>query len=504
MSLIHRVRTLGQAGLDTLGEGLNVRGASIRGKVTWAFAGVVALLVPQIVLTVFYLLALFNHGDRVVHLANTVREVARVTARAEDLLPERAPRTEAELARALDDLERVSSTLTAAAEHLAPLRELVPESSAPLDDLDRAAQELQALPPLVQEVAARVLHAPPPRAPGLETLSGALGDLADRLAAWAALEEEGSPPPPAERAEWLGDFSVRVLGYLLGELAAGQVQAALARPPFERDDLRVSQAKRRVLDLLARAETALTTGGAKAGTAIREDVDEANRFLVTLVLITLVYLTVVAVVLPGRLVRPLAHLQSVMERAGRGRLDVRARAAGTDEIAAVSASLNGLLERLQAFDALKRDRIALDRRRLDALVEGLPTPVAVLDTHQQLEIANRAFREWFHLEPRDLGRPLADALRPDEGARALVDVLDQCLRSGQPLQGLQLDLTGGATRRSAQLTVDVGHDRAGRTAFAIVRLSPQEATSQDYAADADGGAGAGGEHGSPAPSRKSP
>ena len=472
MSLVHRVRTMGQAGLDTLGGRLGVRGASIRGKVTWAFAGVVALLVPQIVLTVFYLLSLFNHGDRVVHLADTVREVARVTARAEDLLPERAPRTDDEFARALGDVQRVSTSLASAAERVSPLRDSVPEAIAPLDDVARAGQELQALAPLIREVADHTLHAPPPSAPGLATVSGALGDLAERLVTWAKLEEDRSPVPPAERAAWLADFSVRVLGYLVGELAAGQTQAGLAPPPFERHDLRVSHAKRRVLDLLARAETALTAGGASAGAAIREDVDEANRFLVTLVLITLVYLSVVAMVLPGRLVRPLEHLRSVMQRAGRGRLDVRAEARGGHEIAAVSGALNGLLERLQAFDDLKRDRIALDRRRVDALVEGVDDPVAVLDTHQRLDLTNEAFRRWFGLEPRDLGRPLADALHPDEGARALAEALDQSLRSGRPIEGLQLDLGGSAPCRSALLTVRVGHDRAGRTAFATVWLKP--------------------------------
>ncbi len=357
---------------------------------------------------------------------------------------------------------------------MAPLRHVTTDSAGPLDDLTEAQRAVTAMAPLLRETAQRAMKTPPPSAPGLATVSGAVGDLADRLATWAELAQADAPAPAQKRSAWLEDFSVRVLGYLLGELAAGQAQAALAPPPFERDDLRMSQDKRRVLDTLARAETALTTGGASAGAAIREDVDEANRFLVTLVLITLVYLGVVVVVLPGRLVRPLAHLRSVMERAGRVRLAVRARVAGGHEISAVSASLNGLLERLKAFDDLKRDRIALDRRRVDALVEGIPTPVAILDTQQGLEVANAAFRRWFGLDPRDLGRTLADTLRLDDDARTLTQAVDQALRSGQTAEGLRVDILGGEEPRSARLTVTVGQDRAGRTAFAIAWLTPED------------------------------
>ena len=49
--------------LEQIGDLISFRDASIRAKVMFAFLGVLLLILPQIVLTVTYMVALFQDGE---------------------------------------------------------------------------------------------------------------------------------------------------------------------------------------------------------------------------------------------------------------------------------------------------------------------------------------------------------------------------------------------------------------------------------------------------------
>jgi signal transduction histidine kinase len=103
-----------------------------------------------------------------------------------------------------------------------------------------------------------------------------------------------------------------------------------------------------------------------------------------LVLAGVIAATVLAVVafsgwLTARLVRPLAALSAAARRIGEGDLDVRAPAAGRDEIAALGAEFNTMAERLRRYRSSSLGELLQAQRALQGAIDSLPDPVLVLD-----------------------------------------------------------------------------------------------------------------------------
>ncbi|PKN55961.1 MAG: hypothetical protein CVU23_07790 [Betaproteobacteria bacterium HGW-Betaproteobacteria-17] len=428
-----------------------------RVRLTLALVGVLALVVPQVVLTVDAMIHLHDGGSEVARLGALGGRAEELAARVDTLLAAARGMAPGALADAVD---RASHEIRAG----------LAESPLP-DSADTIADALTAWRDVVSPIAG-TLEADP--TPDIHPWVAALGHARERnlaaIAAWHANHALPDERAAGTHIAWLED-----------RLAGEPERLQLAALPYELADrgmagaftatrgnvvTRAAAAVRRALGALR--SSIHETMSAQAQT-IKREVDAANRYLVTLVLLTLVYVAALILLLPGRLVGPLRHLRAVMDRAAAGHVDAEARTLGEDEMGQLGRALNGLLRRTRSFDALKRDRIVQDRGHIRQLLEMVPSAFAILDPRHRIEHANRAFRELFRLPEDFEDRSLLDLV---EGAdlEPFAELLDDALSRRRAIDHLPLTLDGGDGPRVYLLTLDPARNRAGRVAALRIRL----------------------------------
>ena len=457
--------------LEDITQYLDLRSASIRTKVMLAFLGVLLLILPQIVLTVAYMVELFQAGERIDRSGAAAQLAGQIHLDLEATLNATFPADKATLASRVtavaetdqlmaktqvrfEEFRKIDGRFGSSAEEVAGLRDNLAAYIQSLKDGFESGEALKA-PVERKKVSSRLF-----------------GELQDRYLAWE----------PASPDETVSEEVLAARFQKLQGLATGAVEQVVSAQNRDDKALAKNAANRRAImeaDVVARAKILSRVGSLRdllteqnqlAGGRIQQSVDEANRYLITLVLLTLVYIFVVVLVLPSRLVRPLVHVSSVMERAATGQLDVRARVAGDDEMGDLGQNLNKMLERLGSFDRLKRDRIYEDAGRIRALGDLIDHPLAILDTHFAFEYANKTMRNLLQLPDGVEGKGLAQTMGGRD-SRDLIALLDKALKRRRPLDGIPLTLKTSQGDQSLRLSARPGRNRAGQISYLILTLS---------------------------------
>ena len=451
-----------RARFEDVADVLLMRNAGIRAKVTLALAGVLALVIPQIALTVAYMVELFGHGTSVDQLSTLSSKVGGAARLASGEFIKGIPQQRHELADQIDALDRARSVMAVARDgHVEQRRQLddvTQQLGLYVDELRRAFDSLEAL--------------PEPGFPWVHALEQLRAEFAMTPELWRGLFPQPDERQLMHRIAALEEFAFgmadQVVARALNDDIAVRTQPALARQMATQ---RLAELGNSVLRTMAALEADLFSRGRVAGDEIRATVDRADRYLITLVMLTIVYIFAVILVLPARLVQPLKHVTSVMNRAGLGQLDAQARVVGKDEMGKLAAALNRMLRNVEAFDILKRDRIYEDRGRIRKLADLVSHPLVILDTRHRIEHANGAFLKLFVLpDPYEdlnlqdfVGGPDADAFR---------EALEGVLHRRRPVRGLPVSLTDRRGTHEYLMSTELGRNRQGLVSYLIVRLEP--------------------------------
>ncbi len=143
--------------------------------------------------------------------------------------------------------------------------------------------------------------------------------------------------------------------------------------------------------------------------------DEVRRFsrrldtLITLAAIVAALAGIIAsMVLTGKIVRPLTVLTQTARRIKEGDLEVRARVAGTDEIAELAREFNTMTDSLERYRRSTLGELLLIQRISQAAMDSLPDPVLSLDLDGKVLSMNQAAETLFG---PDISGPLPEYLR---------------------------------------------------------------------------------------------
>jgi len=104
---------------------------------------------------------------------------------------------------------------------------------------------------------------------------------------------------------------------------------------------------------------------------------------------------VASMVLIGKIVRPLSILTQTARRIKEGDLGVRARVAGTDEIAVLAQEFNTMTDSLERYRTSSLGELLLIQQTSQAAMDSLPDPVVSLDLEDKVLGMNRAAEALF-------------------------------------------------------------------------------------------------------------
>jgi signal transduction histidine kinase len=165
---------------------------------------------------------------------------------------------------------------------------------------------------------------------------------------------------------------------LLDDPAVTQAWAALREP--ERDTVATAAGSARVLAVPLLGPDDATTGTFVVSffpAAARAEVGEAVRVVLVVSLVALVVSSFVAWSIAGRVVRPVQELAATSRRITGSDLTARFPIEGHDELAALGATFNDMLDRLETG-------FASQRAVLDDIAHELRTPITIVRGHLEL------------------------------------------------------------------------------------------------------------------------
>ncbi|GMV42029.1 MAG: hypothetical protein AMXMBFR64_37450 [Myxococcales bacterium] len=274
-----------------------------------------------------------------------------------------------------------------------------------------------------------------------------------------ALRRPVTASPPAEGS---------LLGLFVAQ--AESVGAELAALP-------VRGLIRKRVGALASAISAVRAEAAASSVAAATDlggaVDAANRYLVTLSLAMLVYLTYLFILLPSRLLASFARVRATLRQARTGDLTLRAPTEGDDDAAVLARDFNEMMEVIERFDHRKRQRIFQDSQVVRRLGERVGAPWALLGLDGLIDTANGRFWGLFGQDVPPSGeRPhVSDVM--GGGSRDFSDLLAQSLgeRRAVVAHPVVVEALDGTTQRFA-LTAEAVRGTDARLTHLLVVLDP--------------------------------
>lgn len=129
-------------------------------------------------------------------------------------------------------------------------------------------------------------------------------------------------------------------------------------------------------------------------TALRIEA-RAKRNIIFVLILTAIVCFFMIVKLPGYIVRPITTLNSMLRKAGNGDMHAQAPVASNDEIGELASSYNQVLERIRTYDELKTKKIASQKRSIERLIDYLNLPVCILSKNMVVQYYNGRFAGLF-------------------------------------------------------------------------------------------------------------
>jgi signal transduction histidine kinase len=153
----------------------------------------------------------------------------------------------------------------------------------------------------------------------------------------------------------------------------------------------------------------------------------SNTLLVGISLVGLVVALIASSILTTRVLRPLSVVGQTARRLGEGDLAVRAKVAGTDELAELAHELNTMADHLQRYRQSSLGELLEAQLAAQATIDSLPDAVLVIALDGELRHANQAAESLLKVRTEAGSGALASL---DPAVRTLVEKLRQHVAGG--------------------------------------------------------------------------
>lgn len=207
----------------------------------------------------------------------------------------------------------------------------------------------------------------------------------------------------------------------------------------------------------------------KAGEAAAQAQSAFTRTMMLAIALTLAGALVAAVV-AGTILRPIAALTRATEEIADGHLDVSVPVGRRDEIGRLAGAFNQMAGRLRDVRASSLGELLMARQVAEAAVDSLYDPVIVTDALGRITRLNDAAEPLFGREAEVRGRPLAEVARDARVAAAVDEVLASQRSVAREGAAATLSIAVGDAQRSYRLRSTPMRDEHGGLLGAVLLL----------------------------------
>lgn len=128
---------------------------------------------------------------------------------------------------------------------------------------------------------------------------------------------------------------------------------------------------------------------------------------------------------PGYLLRPLYELTSKIKEVAKGRYNQKLNISSKDEIGELAVEFNTMALKLNEYEQNNIHKLLVEKKRLQAIVQGLNDAVLILDEKKQIIFANRFLLELTGLGSEDLlGRYAPDIATRNDLIRYMIQDIE--------------------------------------------------------------------------------
>jgi signal transduction histidine kinase len=143
------------------------------------------------------------------------------------------------------------------------------------------------------------------------------------------------------------------------------------------------------------------------------------------ILITLLFI----IKYPGSIVNPILELTDKIKAISKGNYDQQLKFTSQDELGDLAAAFNVMVGRLREYDESNLDKLLVEKKRLDAIIENLQDAVFILDENKNFLMANRIALSLTGLRSKDIsGKYAPDIAMNNDLLRTLIKGL---VKNGQ-------------------------------------------------------------------------
>jgi signal transduction histidine kinase len=124
---------------------------------------------------------------------------------------------------------------------------------------------------------------------------------------------------------------------------------------------------------------------------------------------------------PGSIVDPILELTDKIKAISKGNYDQQLKFTSRDELGDLAAAFNVMAGRLKEYDESNLDKLLIEKKRLDAIIENLQDAVFILDENKNFLMANRGALSLTGLRSKDIsGKYAPDVAMNNDLFRELI------------------------------------------------------------------------------------
>src|ERR1035437_9237146 len=124
---------------------------------------------------------------------------------------------------------------------------------------------------------------------------------------------------------------------------------------------------------------------------------------------------------PGSIVDPILELTDKIKAISKGNYDQQLNFVSKDELGDLAAAFNVMAGRLKEYDESNLDKLLIEKKRLDAIIENLQDAVFILDENKNFLMANRGALSLTGLRSKDIsGKYAPDVAMNNDLLRELI------------------------------------------------------------------------------------